>query len=498
ILRLVYYDAKTKRVYSLNAPWKSYADETDPKTIPVDDMGPLPNAPKPTEGAEGRKTLVPGFMAGIEAMHTRLGRLPFSDLFQPAIWYAEHGVHLTPGLVGPFVMRRKYLSRTSAGMRFMAQAGGEFPTAGENFVQTDLANTLREVARDGAKYMYTGKWASDYVDAVRAAGGKATLDDLASYRPIWEEPLRSSFLGNTVFSAGKTSDGSRQILEALNVVEELKLEKDRPYFEDPKAMKDLSQALQLVQVERFGAAYIQQLARLNAGRLSPEALITKEHGRVLASMIESAPEASLEDSAPAGTPAPNHSDSIVAVDRWGNVAAVVHSINTLWWGTTGIVVGGIPIPDAAGFQQSLLGSLKPGSLVPDAMAPVVVVRNRHPVFAAGTIGESLVPETVRVLMGALGNHLDNAALIAAPPLLANFSPWLKGETLAQRALVIPAGAYSQDLLGGLRAEGLRVEEQGRLEVSTIKGTAVFLKMGHGRHMATSAEAPGVWDFGAAY
>ena len=40
----------------------------------------------------GRKTLVPGFMAGIEAMHKRFGSLPFGKLFEPAIWYAEHGV----------------------------------------------------------------------------------------------------------------------------------------------------------------------------------------------------------------------------------------------------------------------------------------------------------------------------------------------------------------------------------------------------------------------
>ena len=47
-----------------------------------------------------------------------------------------------------------------------------------------------------------------------------------------------------------------------------------------------------------------------------------------------------------------HSDAVVAVDRWGNAAAIVHSINTVTWGETGIFVDGISIPDAAAFQQA--------------------------------------------------------------------------------------------------------------------------------------------------
>ena len=98
IFTVVYYDAKSHKVYSMDAGFNSYLEETDPKSIPVSDLGPLPvnGAPKATEGgAKGRETLVPGFMAGVEALHKRFGRLPFRDLFEPAIWYAEHGVRLS-------------------------------------------------------------------------------------------------------------------------------------------------------------------------------------------------------------------------------------------------------------------------------------------------------------------------------------------------------------------------------------------------------------------
>ena len=73
IMELVYYDAKSGKVTTMNAGWNSYVGETDPKSIPVTDLGALSFGRTPTGGAEGRKTLVPGFMAGIEQMHKAMG-----------------------------------------------------------------------------------------------------------------------------------------------------------------------------------------------------------------------------------------------------------------------------------------------------------------------------------------------------------------------------------------------------------------------------------------
>ncbi len=121
IMTLIYYDARTGKVYSLDAGYNSYRNETEPKTIPVADMGPMNSAIQAIRGkdgsaaaadaakSKGRETLVPGFMAGIEAMHTRFGRLPFADLFEPAIWYADRGVIVNPPLAGCFYYTSRIL-----------------------------------------------------------------------------------------------------------------------------------------------------------------------------------------------------------------------------------------------------------------------------------------------------------------------------------------------------------------------------------------------------
>ncbi len=186
IMTLVYYDAKTNKVYSLDAGYNSYRNETEPKTIPVADMGPMNAAIQAARGkdtsgptaasakSKGRETLVPGFMAGIEAMHKRFGRLSFSDLFEPAIWYAERGVIVNPPLSGCFQLRHKFLARTPEGEQFLKQAGTDRPRSGGRFVQAELAGTLRAVANQGSRYMYTGPWAHDFrEDRPAREGGRS-------------------------------------------------------------------------------------------------------------------------------------------------------------------------------------------------------------------------------------------------------------------------------------------------------------------------------------
>jgi hypothetical protein len=74
---MVYYDAASKKVYSLNAGYNTVLEEKDPLTIP--------GGGKPS----GRTALVPGFFAGVQAAHDRFGKLPFASLFDPAIYLVE-------------------------------------------------------------------------------------------------------------------------------------------------------------------------------------------------------------------------------------------------------------------------------------------------------------------------------------------------------------------------------------------------------------------------
>ena len=486
IMELVYYDAKSGKVTTMNAGWNSYLGETDPKSIPVTDLGALNFGRTPTEGAEGRKTLVPGFMAGMEQIHKRYGRLKFSELFAPAIWYAENGVTISPTLAAFFKMQEKYLSRTDEGKAFLHQAGSELPKAGEKFVQAELAKTLQAVAAEGAGQMYTGVWGQHFVEAVKKAGGKATMEDMKRYEPIWEEPLSTTFLGHTVFVPGKSNGGGSQVLEGLNLAEELKLDQMGSYQKDPNAFGTLSRILRKVEYDSYVAKYLRPK---ESNSLSDDR-ISKAYAKAQASALDEV----RDPPRPEDT---HHSDSVVVVDRWGNVAALVHTINTLLWGTTGIVVGGIPISDAAGFQQASMATIKPGDMVTHDMTPAIAMDGTRPVLAVASIGESLTPETLRVLVGTLANHLDPLAVMAGPPLLVNDQPEKAGESFSTKPELVPEGAYDLEFLQHLRTLGVNTEQKSKQEANTLRGTAVLGAIDVNSGAMRAAETPGVYGFAEA-
>ena len=180
-MTMVYYEAETGSVYSMNACYDAPLEEDDPLSIP-------------RQGTpSGRTVLVPGFMAGVQKMHDRLGSLPFEDLFVPAIKLAQEGFVLDHGM-GHLIRNRENVLRRLRDTRVIfVKESGELYKAGDLFRQPVLAKTLRQVAEHGAAYMYTGAWAKHFVEVVQSEGGKITLADLERYEVRWGQPLRTRF-----------------------------------------------------------------------------------------------------------------------------------------------------------------------------------------------------------------------------------------------------------------------------------------------------------------
>lgn len=486
IMTMLYYDAKTGQVVSLDAGYNSYKSETDPKSIPINDLGPLNFGRTPTVGgAKGRETLVPGFMAGIEALHDRFGKLPFRALFEPAIWYAKNGVTISPHLARFFKMRESFLSATPEGKAFLHQAADDLPKAGDKFVQPELAQTLSGVAEHGASYMYTGPWAHAFVAAVQKAGGKATLADMADYRVWWREPASSNVFGHTVYVSGPPSNAAYQILTGLNIAEALKLNARGPYWSDPTTFRDLSRIGEFVSSAPQFSPSVIGLLRSKGIDVSVEA----QHGKGFAAAV-----APLLDQLFAPTPGndPHHSNAIVVVDKEGDIAVMTHTINAVIWGDTGLVVGGIPLPDSAGFQQERLAQIKPGDRVPHEIACTLAFDGTHPVLATAPIGSSLVPETIKTIFGVVGQKQDLATVVAAPPLLANFVDG--AAPLGARAVNVPQGSYDAKFLAAVKALGVPIAETPAETAHGLRGTLATVEIDPATGRVSSPDVPGVMVF----
>jgi gamma-glutamyltranspeptidase/glutathione hydrolase len=486
IFTILYYDAKDHKVYSMDAGYNSYLHETDPRTIPVSEIGILyKSAPNATEsGAKGRQTLVPGFMAGVEAMHSRFGHLPFRDLFEPAVWYAEHGVRISPVLQYHFTFRAKFLSLTPEGQQFMRQAGGEIPQAGDLFVQPELTKTLKAISENGSRYMYTGRWGEDFVRIVQREGGKVTAEDMKRYEPTWNEPHKETVFGHTVYVNGPPHTGAYALFVGLNIAEALKLDQKGPYWTDPETF----QALARIGLIADAAPVIDKnTSSVLLGRgvdISADAQLGKGYAQAVAPLLD-------QIFTPPADNGPKHSNAIVVIDRDGNIAAITHTINAVVWGDAGIVVDGIPIPDSAGFQQLNLASIKPGDRVPNPIIDTIAFEGDIPVLATASIGASLQNESIRVLLGVLGQHQDLATVMAAPPLLA-LNDFSAVDKIASPVPVsIPQGAYGPDFIAKLKALGLNLTEIPAADAATRRGTLAAVAIDPKTGRRTAVNQPGV-------
>ncbi|MDB5942099.1 MAG: gamma-glutamyltranspeptidase precursor-like protein [Ramlibacter sp.] len=139
----------------------------------------------------GRAVGVPGVVRMLEAAHRRYGKLPWADLFQPAIALAEKGFPVGPRLHA-LARADDALRSDAVAAAYFFRPDGEPHAVGSLLRNPDYAAVLRRIARDGARALYEGPVAQAIVDKVRghrANPGRLALSDLAHYEAKQRAPL---------------------------------------------------------------------------------------------------------------------------------------------------------------------------------------------------------------------------------------------------------------------------------------------------------------------
>src|SRR5205807_8758319 len=164
---------------------------------------------------------VPGSLAGLALAHAKYGsgRFTLADLIAPAIALAREGIPIEDDVADSLPQARTRLARWPSTAKIFCRADGELLASGETLLQSDLANTLAAIAREGPRTFYQGPIGEKIAAAVRSAGGVMTAQDLASYAPIERAPLRGSYRGHGVISMPPSSSGGVILIEMLNILE---------------------------------------------------------------------------------------------------------------------------------------------------------------------------------------------------------------------------------------------------------------------------------------
>jgi len=449
ILQLVYFDAASGNVFNLNAGYNTVLAETDPMTIPGIDAAAMAAGDLKAFDSKpsGRTALVPGFFAGVEAAHRRFGKRRFADIVEPAIRCAEQGFTLPPEIAGIMKSREAVLRRRPDTRAIFTRPDGALYTAGDLFRQPQLATSLRAAVKHGVTpYFYRGDWGRALVGAVQSEGGRMTAADLEGYQASWVEPAHTTFNGYEVYANGPPSNGGVDLVQSLNLATAAALTRESPYRDSPLTFFWQLQFVKLgMMFSSPGVA--PQFEKALGLDLSPRGRMRQDTADRLWLLLKAG---SLPSIPAPKVPVTAHSDAIVAADAHGNVAALVHTINTVNWGSTGIFVGGISIPDSAAFQQPVIASIKPGSRLPEGISPGIALKDGKPALGFSCIGVGVPSRTLGALIDTLGFGMTPRQAIASPAHGGfDFSKAASGEIAA----VIGKGEFSEDYLRRLHELG---------------------------------------------
>jgi gamma-glutamyltranspeptidase/glutathione hydrolase len=438
IMSLVYLDAKTGKIHTMNAEWNTVRGETDAATIPGGIEFGSNESLMGTAAPSGRTALVGGFLKGVEASHKRFGQLPFSSLFDPAIEIAETGTPIDRSMAWCYELRTNDLARLPETREALLKPDGSGYKEGEVLLQPKLAETLRRIAEEGTDYVYGGPWGKRLVDAIQSDGGLMTLEDLEAYEVIWDNALVVDIdEGWSIATNPWPNAGGVALIEAQKLARVSGLSRDKHWTESSDSLckaLDISSLLAMSYLPKETAEGI-----FPGLDLSPEARITTEHAEKLWELVK--------DGNPLATwkrTAPMHSDDVVAVDGEGNIAAITHSINCVLWGKTALNIDGISIGDPASFQQAQIAALRPGSRLPAPTETGILLKDGKPVLGFASMGAGLHQRTFQGLLNytAFGMSIEEA--INTPDF---FMPATDLAT-SQSTVTVPDGRFDHAVLNG--------------------------------------------------
>ncbi len=343
---------------------------------------------------------VPGAPAGLEAVHRAYGRLPWAELFGPAIELARSGVELTRSQAHLHAILDPIIRSSDEGRRIYSSPGGSRLVAGETLRLPDLADTFDLLAQRGAGVLYRGERAREIVSAVRHGGGELTLDDLSAYRVVWRRPVRVAFHGHEVLLNPPPSSGGVLIAYGLALLQRL----PGGSAGSAEAVAALAEVMR-EQGRARGNGFTRDLHRGGlAGRLLAPASLRAARRRI---------EARLPG-APALAP-PGGTTHVSAIDAEGNAA----SLSTSTGSGSGVVVPGTGI-----YLNNMLGEFdlvggrnsRPGTRLTSMMAPTIVLDGRGEArLVVGSAGSARLRGAImQVVVNVLDHGLGVDEAIAAP------------------------------------------------------------------------------------
>ncbi|WP_340622230.1 gamma-glutamyltransferase [Xenorhabdus siamensis] len=401
---------------------------------------------------------VPGTVMGLDTALQKYGTLTREQVMAPAIKLAREGYILTRGDTDIMDTTVKRFTQDPEAARIFLRKDGTPFQPGDKLVQTDLANTLEMIAKQGPDAFYHGKIPQVIEETSKKSGGIITATDFANYTITETTPVTCSYRGYKFISPPPPSSGGVTLCEILNIVEGY----------DLKSMGFNSAAYIHTLTEAMRHAYIDRNTYLGdpAFIKNPlDRLLSKSYAESIRKAIQpnkATPSKLVQPGiGPHEKPETTHYS---VVDKDGNAVSTTYTINGRF-GAVVIAPGtGFFLNDEMddfttkvgeknmyGLVQGATNSIAPGKRPLSSMSPTLVTKDNKIFLILGSPGGSRI---ISITLQAALNIIE----FGMPPQEAVNSPRIHHQWLPDEVYYEQRG-LSQDTLNLLKKMGYKMVEQ---------------------------------------
>jgi gamma-glutamyltranspeptidase / glutathione hydrolase len=398
---------------------------------------------------------VPGTVAGLALAEDKYGsgKFTLAQLIAPAIQMAREGFTLEDDRAEALPNERARLARWPSTAKIFFKKDGSPITSGDRLVQGDLADTLEAIGREGPSAFYEGPIADEIADAVKAAGGVMTADDLRDYSAIERPPVRGTYRGYDVISMPPPASGGVNLIEMLNILEGY----DLAHAEKPQELHLLVEAMKRAYADRTLFLGDPEKVQNPVARL-----ISKDYAATWRATIDPA-HATPASAIHAGGTVDHEGHNTThfsVIDRFGNAVSNTYTLNFSFG--TGLVAEGTGVllnnelddfaakpeaPNAYGLLGAEANEPGPGKRPLSSMSPTILLKDGKPFLITGSPGGSrIITAVLQVIVNVVDRGMDIAAAVSAPRI---HNQWMPDQVYVEAAL-------APDVVDALRAYGDKI------------------------------------------
>lgn len=158
---------------------------------------------------------IPGSIAAIFEVHKKFGKLPLKELFQPSIDLAEKGIIVTQKEKAKLDEYRDIIVKISGDKTLY----NKMFQVGDTIKYLALANTLKQILKNGKNEFYKGKTAKKLVSFLNQNGGIVSMKDLADYKVVWRKPIDFNYKDLKIISMAPPSSGGITLAQIMKMIE---------------------------------------------------------------------------------------------------------------------------------------------------------------------------------------------------------------------------------------------------------------------------------------